>query len=121
MDKEEVYWSNTNSADDSKGVVWGLDGNLFTPLLAAAVGSFCLVFLGIALKFPLMLVLLIGGAPTPLTYLYLYLFVSNKPPHYREDLVNYLISKGCATPKPIQDKNMQQFLDYVHKDKGGNQ
>jgi hypothetical protein len=83
----ELRLTDTNAADDSAGSVWGLDGNLFMPVVAAAALSIGVIlilfsFLHIVwwLSFPL------GAVPFGLVLLYVLLLKQGKPPGYDRDL-----------------------------------
>ena len=77
----ELRLTDTNAADDSAGSVWGLDGNLFMPVVASAALSIGVIlilfsFLHVAwwLSFPL------GAVPFGATLSYVLLFKQGKPP-----------------------------------------
>ena len=88
----ELRLTDTNAADDSAGSVWGLDGNLFMPVVASAAFSIGVIlmlfsFLHVVwwVSFPL------GTAPVGGTLTYVLLFKQGKPPGYDRDLFEFWI------------------------------
>jgi hypothetical protein len=60
----ELRFTETNAADDSSGRAFGLDGNLYLPVLCATVGALGLfALLTQAFKVHLALALLVAGLP----------------------------------------------------------
>jgi hypothetical protein len=95
----ELRLTDTNAADDSAGSVWGLDGNLFMPVVAAAALSIGVIlilfsFLHIVwwLSFPL------GAMPFGLVLLYVLLLKQGKPPGYDRDLFELWITGHSFSP-----------------------
>ena len=89
----ELRLTDTNAADDSAGSVWGLDGNLFMPVVASAALSIGVIlilfsFLHVAwwISFPL------GAVPFGATLTYVLLFKQGKPPGYDRDLLELWIT-----------------------------
>lgn len=79
--------TDTNAADDSGGSVWGLDGNLFMPVVASAAVSVGVLLLLFALFHVHWLIsLVIGAIPFTGTLAYVLLFKQGKPPGYDRDL-----------------------------------
>jgi hypothetical protein len=79
--------TETNAADDSGGSVWGLDGNLFMPVVASAAISIGILLLLFGLFHVYWLVSgLIAGVPFAGTLTYVLLFKQGKPPGYDRDL-----------------------------------
>lgn len=79
---------DTNSADDSKGIAFGLSGNLFLPVAASAVVSLGLITLLLwkhAASVPI--AVLAGIVPLAATLAVVLGFFQNKPPHYAADLL----------------------------------
>jgi hypothetical protein len=94
----QLRLTDTNAADDSAGSVWGLDGNLFMPVVASAALSIGVVlilfsFLHVAwwISFPL------GAVPFGTTLTYILLFKQGKPPGYDRDLFElWITGRGFA-------------------------
>jgi hypothetical protein len=91
--------TDTNAADDSGGSVWGLDGNLFMPVVASAAISIGVLLLLFALLHVHWLVsALIGAVPFAGTLTYVLLFKQGKPPGYDRDLFDLWISGRGFSP-----------------------
>jgi hypothetical protein len=45
MNTSEIRFTDTNSADDSKGRTWGLDGSLFWYVIVGGFASVCIMLL----------------------------------------------------------------------------
>jgi hypothetical protein len=85
--------TDTNAADDSGGSVWGLDGNLFMPVVASAalsVGVLLLLFSVLHVHW--LLSTLLGAVPFAGTLSYVLLLKQGKPPGYDTDLFDLLAS-----------------------------
>jgi hypothetical protein len=83
----QLRLTDTNAADDSAGSVWGLDGNLFMPVVASAALSIglLLVLFG-AFHVHWLASVLIAAVPFGATLAYVLLFKQGKPPGYDRDL-----------------------------------
>jgi hypothetical protein len=89
----ELRLTDTNAADDSAGSVWGLDGNLFMPVVGSAALSIGVVlllfsFMHLAwwLSYPL------GAVPFGGTLTYVLLLKQGKPPGYDFDVFEWWIT-----------------------------
>lgn len=92
---------DTNSADDSKGIAFGLSGNLFLPVIAAGVVSIVLVTLLLwSQAFGIVGSVLFGAQPFALTLLLVTTFFQGKPPHYAGDWFESLTSDGSFVRHP---------------------
>lgn len=79
--------TDTNAADDSGGSVWGLDGNLFIPVVASAAVSIGIVLILFgAFHVHGVVSALIGAVPFVLTLGYVLILKQGKPPGYDIDL-----------------------------------
>lgn len=84
---QNLRLTDTNAADDSAGSVWGLDGNLFMPVVASAALSIgVLLLLFSAFQIHWLLSALIGAIPFGGTLAYVLLLKQGKPPGYDRDL-----------------------------------
>ena len=87
---------DTNSADDSKGIAFGLSGNLFLPVIASGVVSIVLVTILLwSQAFGIVGSVVFGALPFALTLLLVTTFFQGKPPHYAGDWFESLTSDGC--------------------------
>jgi hypothetical protein len=92
MNSHELRFTDTNSADDSRGRTWGLDGNLFWFL---AGGSFLSVVLMLllfsAFRLGFTASVLMAGTPLLLAVTYVFGFRQGTPPRSDLDCVEYWI------------------------------
>src|SRR5436853_7714385 len=98
MSAEQIRFTETNSADDSKGRTWGLDGNLFW-FIAGGAFSFVVILLVCfsAMKLTFLLSVSLAALPLTLCLIYVFTFRQGKPPGY--DLASLDIRlNGSAFP-----------------------
>ena len=85
--------TDTNAADDSGGSVWGLDGNLFLPVVASAtlsIGVLLVLFAFFHVNW--IASALLGAVPFTGTLAYVLLLKQGKPPGYDLDLFDLWIN-----------------------------
>jgi hypothetical protein len=93
MDAHQLRFTDTNSADDSKGRTWGLDGNLFWYLAGGAFVSVVLVLLLFSVyRLSFATSILFAGIPLLLVLVYVFGFRQGKPPGYDVDCLEYWIA-----------------------------
>ena len=96
---DNVRFTDTNAADDSKGRTWGLEGDLFWILVGggfAFVMALLLCFS--ALKMGLMTSLLIAAIPLTLCLAYIFIFRQGKPSGYDVDCLDYWLNGAGFSP-----------------------
>ena len=101
MKDHELRFSDTNSADDSEGKTWGLDGNLFWFIVAGVflfVVTLLLLFSALRCSFGQSFG--IALIPLALTLIYVFGFRQGKPPAYDLDLVDYWTNGAGFAPNP---------------------
>lgn len=101
MNTSDMRFTDTNSADDSKGRTWGLDGNLFWYLIGgifASVIIMLLLFSAYHLSF--FASTAIAVIPLALTLIYVFGFRQGKPPRYDLDCLEYWLAGKGFSPEP---------------------
>ena len=101
----DLRFTDTNAADDSGGSVWGLDGNLFIPVIISLVVSIglILVLFG-AFQWHWLASAIVGLLPFGCTLGYVLLFKQGKPPGYDKDLFElYTTGNGFSYNPGIQN------------------
>lgn len=98
-----LRFTETNSADDSKGRTWGLEGNLFW-FIAGGAFSFVviLLFLFSALKFNFMVSLVIAAIPLLLSLVYVFVLRHGKPPAYDIDCLDLWLNGAGFSLDPLR-------------------
>lgn len=110
--EEELINVNTNSADDSKGIAFGLSGNLFLFCVGGAVVTGLLIIIfGPFMKIDIFTSCILASPPFLLATLYAVFFLNNKPPHYKDDLFHTLIRKDAVSHSSFQKTNPLSFRD----------
>ena len=111
----ELRFTETNSADDSAGKTWGLEGSLFwflTGGVFAAVLTLLVLFSMWHWTFPASL----GAAAVPLavSLLYVFGFRQGKPVGYDRDLLEFWIGgPGFAPELPGKTLHPLDFSSHV--------
>ena len=103
--KHALRFTETNSADDSAGKTWGLEGNLFWYLVGGAFASvLTLLLLFSVWRWSLVSALLPAAVPITLTLLYILAFRQGRAPGYDTDLFElWLRGPGFGPSAPAQD------------------
>jgi hypothetical protein len=94
---DEDEWSTlTNSGDDSRGFSFGLQGDLFIPVVISATVSAMLltVLLTTRVVTDLVAAVVLASLPFDLVLLYVLLLKQNRPPHYDVDILEEFILGG---------------------------
>lgn len=91
----ELRRTDTNAADDSRGRAFGLEGDLYLPVVAALLGSlglFALFGLGFGVGWPLAAGLAAG--PLALTLAWAFGLRHGRPPGYDRDWMEQRLGSG---------------------------
>ena len=112
MNPEQIRFTETNSADDSKGRTWGLDGNLFWFITG---GSFAFVAILLvcfsAMKMDFLFSLFLAALPLTLCVIYVFIFRQGKPPGYDVDCLDlWLSGSGFAPNVGEQPKHPLRYV-----------
>lgn len=103
----DLRLTETNSADDSAGKTWGLEGNLFWYLAGGVFTSVIVLLLFFSMwRWSLAASATLAAVPLTLTSVYIFGLRQGKPPGYDRDLVELLVcGPGCGpelhTPHPF--------------------
>ena len=94
----ELRHTETNAADDSAGRAFGLDGNLYLPVLLAVIGALALfAVLGLVLQVGFILAGVVVAVPLAAVLGWVVLLKQGKPAGYDRDLVEHLLGGGNFT------------------------
>lgn len=98
--------TETNSANDSEGVAFGLQGTLFMPVFIAGIISILLLSV-LVMNNSVSTPAAFGIASIPFggTLFIVLVFLNDKPPHYLGDLFQMLISGGQISRHTYQPKH----------------
>lgn len=91
--KTDLRLSDTNSASDSKGRTWGLEGNLFWCLVGGIGAGITLFFvLIVVMKAGLLNAFAFALGPVLLCLAYIFGLRQGKPPGYDRDCLEYWLT-----------------------------
>lgn len=88
----ELRYTDTNAADDSAGRAFGLDGNLYLPVLIAvlvALGGFAV--LGLVLRVNFIVAGIMVAVPLTVVLAWAFCLKQGKPAGYDRDMVEHLL------------------------------
>lgn len=113
MNSQELRFTDTNSADDSHGRTWGLEGNLFWYVAGGGFISVVLMLLLFSVnKFSFGASALMAAIPFGLALTYVFGFRQGKPPRYDVDCLEYWFAgKGFG---PELQPQLTHPLDVRH-------
>lgn len=97
---ENVRFTETNSAEDSTGRTWGLEGELFWFIVGGAF-AFVLVLLLCfsALKMSFVASIILAAVPLTLGIVYVFTFRQGKPSGYDLDCLDYWLNGPGFEPE----------------------
>lgn len=102
MQPNVLRLSDTNSASDSGGRTWGLEGNLIWWLIGGVGGGIVVFFmLVVALDTALLPSIGLALVPVGLALSYIFLLRHGKPPGYDRDFVETLTQGRGFAPQPL--------------------
>ncbi len=99
--KDELRFTETNSADDSSGKTWGLEGNLFWFVAGGAFAAVVTLLLLFSVwRWPLLSAAVPALIPLGVALLYALAFRQGKPPGYDIDLFELWLKGPGFSPEP---------------------
>jgi len=94
----ELRHTETNAADDSSGRAFGLDGNLYLPVLLSVLGALALFgVLGVLLHVNYVVAGTSAAIPLGIVLGWALLLKQGKPAGYDRDLIEHLLGGGNFT------------------------
>lgn len=94
----ELRHTETNSADDSAGRAFGLEGNLYLPVLLALMGGLVLfAILGVLLRLNYGVAASMTGLPVVAVIVWVLFLKQGKPTGYDRDLIEEWLGGGNFT------------------------
>jgi hypothetical protein len=101
---QELRFTETNSADDSAGKTWGLEGNLFWFVVGGAFAAVVTLLLLFSVgHWSLLNALVPALIPLVLALLYALMLRQGKPPGYDTDLFELWLKGPGFGPHPSRD------------------
>jgi hypothetical protein len=114
MNTEQIRFTETNSADDSKGRTWGLDGNLFWFVAGGAFAFVVILLLCFsALKLSFLVSVILAALPLTLCVIYVFALRQGKPPGYDLDCLDLWLNGSGFTPDGVAQPKHSLF--YVRE------
>ncbi len=110
----ELRFTETNSADDSAGKTWGLEGNLFWFIAGGAFAAVVtLLMLFSVWRWPLLSAVVPALIPLGLAVLYALAFRQGKPSGYDIDLFELWLKGSGFGPESPRDGRTSSRSTYV--------
>ena len=101
----ELRFTETNSADDSAGKTWGLEGNLFWFIAGGAFASVVILLLLFSVsRWTLLSALVPSLIPIGLALVYVFAFRQGRPSGYDTDLFELWLKGPGFGPEPPRIK-----------------
>lgn len=106
--KHELCFTETNSADDSTGKTWGLEGNLFWFVAGGAFAAVITLLLLFSIwKWTLLSAAVPALIPLGLALLYALALRQGKPPGYDVDLFELWLKGPGFGPQPPRETTLR--------------
>jgi hypothetical protein len=110
----ELRFTETNSADDSTGKTWGLEGNLFWYLAGGSFASvITLLLLFSVWRWSLVSALIPAALPFSVTLLYILAFRQGRSPGYDTDLFELWLRGPGFGPSAAAPDSHPSSSDHV--------
>ena len=111
--KYELRFTETNSADDSAGKTWGLEGNLFWFVVGGVFAGVVTLLLLFSVGAGLAHRAVPASVPLGLTLLYVFGFRQGKPPGYDLDLFELWLNGPGFGPQFCRTALNLRIQDHV--------
>lgn len=103
----DLRFTETNSADDQAGQAFGLDGNLYLPVVLTGLGGIGLFgILGLVIHFPYAVAGAVAAAPCALTLLWVLLLRRGKSAGYDRDKLDDLAGGSHFGPVAARQREV---------------
>ena len=104
----ELRYTDTNAADDSAGRAFGLEGDLYLPLVIALAGAIGLTgLLGLGLRTSWIFAGVAGTLPLAAVAAWVLLLKHGKPPGYDRDRLDELMRGRDLTRSPRDQEGLE--------------
>jgi len=114
MNDHALRLTETNSADDSKGRTWGLEGNLFWYMTGGSfISVLTLLLLFSVARVSFLASLLFAAIPLLLTLVYVYAFRQGKPSGYDIDCLDCWLNGSAFGSNPRRRSSHPLKADHV--------
>jgi hypothetical protein len=119
QEQEHLLSVPGNVGKESKGVAFGLEGNLAFPIILGGLVGF-IVFQAMVseTQAPFGLILLIAATPGFMAFVIVFLFFKGKPPHYLIDLLAETFASSAIERAPKQPEHPEQTTRQAMAKKG---
>lgn len=98
MKAMELRHTDSNAADDSRGRAFGLEGNLYLPVVIAAITSLAIgAVLGLVLRTGSMVAGPVASLPVGVTLFWALVLRHGKPAGYDRDWIEQKLGRGDFT------------------------
>ncbi len=105
----ELRHIETNASDDSSGRAFGLDGNLYVPVLLAVVAALgVFAILGVLLHVSYPVAGFVAAVPLAAVLGWVLLLRHGKPAGYDRDLIEHLLGGGSFTRVTGEQRGLEE-------------
>jgi len=103
----ELRYTDTNAGNDSKGRVFGLEGNLYLPVLLAVLGALALfALLSLVLHINAVIAVLLASIPLTGVLLWILILKQGRPAGYDRDVIEHWLNGGNFSRDPARQERL---------------
>jgi hypothetical protein len=103
---------------ESKGVAFGLQGNLAFPVLGGVLIGLGIMIVAInEASLPLWAIILISALPAFVTFAFVMFFFQNKPPHYLGDLIAETLGEPVIQRADRQPEHPREIARKIARER----